>query len=269
MFRNQIVGLIRFSLVTTGSFYPGFDSVEAMSKFLFDPGRLERRFRMFEALCLPALKRQTDGDFTCVVLTGTGLPKQWADRLNDLVSAEPWARIVALDPIDHYKAIRQAFAGVPSDGFTHRTSFRLDDDDAIDLGHIGRLRALAERVQPVAPDGGPVALGFNRGIYLQFDKPANVLFEASERTPLSVGAALVAPVGYADNIYLRNHRALAQFFNTWLDAETFVYLRTLHQDNKSNPHFSGSQGKPDSPDLNKVLRTSFGFEPGMLRSLRP
>jgi hypothetical protein len=96
-----------------------------------------------------------------------------------------------------------------------------------------------------------------------------VLFEASERTPLSVGAALVAPAAHPDNIYLRNHRALAQFYNTWLDAETFVYLRTLHQDNKSTPHFSGSQGEHDARGLGKVLRTSFGLDPEMLRALRP
>jgi hypothetical protein len=268
VFRNQIVGLIRFSLVTTGSFYPGFDTVEAMSAFLFDPARLERRFRLFEALCLPCLKRQTDQDFTCVILTAADLPRPWADRLADLLAGCPWARIVPVAPMNHYKAVRTAFDTVEAEGFTHRTTFRLDDDDAVDPAHIARLRRLAAGVQHM-DSAGPVALGFNRGLYLRFETGRNVLFEARERMPLSVGAALVAPTSHPDNVYRQNHRALGEFYNIWMDAETCVFLRTLHQDNKSNPHLSGSQGAPDDPAVDHMLRAAMGFDPEALRALRP
>lgn len=267
-FRNQVVGLIRFTLVTTGDFYPGFDGVDEMSAFLFDEARLERRFRMFEALTLPSLAGQSDQDFTCILLTAETLPAAWRARLDALVADHPWAKVVAMPPGPHYATIKKAFGTVPKDGYTHRTTFRLDDDDAIDLGHIARLKRLAERVQAVQDVPRPVALGFNRGFYLKFrDGGRNEIFDARERTPLSVGSALVAPVDYPESVYLRNHRALPQFFDCWSDAESFVYLRTLHQDNKSNPHFTGSQREIEDGECNRILKRSFGFKPGVLKSL--
>ncbi|MCR8726543.1 putative rhamnosyl transferase [Frigidibacter sp. ROC022] len=266
-FCNQIVGLVRFSLVTTGDFYPGFDSVEAMQEFLFDEARLARRFAMFEALCLPALARQSDPDFTVLFLTAETLPTRWRERLDSLLAPHPWARVVAMPPMLHYPAIKAAFQSLPAEGFSHRTSFRLDDDDAVDLGHVARLRRLAERLQVVQAPDRPMALGFNRGFYLRFREGRNEIFDARERTPLSVGAALVAPAGYEDNVYVRNHRALAQYFDCWSDAESFVYLRTLHRDNKSNPHFSGSQRELGQGQVNRILRESFGLRPAELKAL--
>lgn len=266
-FKTQIVGLTRFSLVTLGDFYPGFDSVESLERFLFDEGRLERRFGMFEALCLPSLAGQSDQDFVFVFLVSESLPDKWRHWLDAQVISYPWARVVAVPPSKHYPAIRSGFESVPTDGYSHRTTFRLDDDDAVDLGHVARLRRLSAAVQGLSHSSRPVALGFNRGFYLQFQDGRNEIFDARERTPLSVGSALVAPVDYPENVYLHNHRALPQFFDCWSDAETFVYLRTLHRDNKSNPHFSGSRNEIQDPDVNRILRDNFGFRPGELRKL--
>jgi len=266
-FSTRIVGLVRFSLVTAGDFYPGFESVGALEAFLFDEARLARRFKLFEALCLPALAGQTDQDFTCVFLTAEHLPVTWRARLDALLAPHSWAHIVALPATRHYPAIREGFASVSTEGFTHRTTFRLDDDDAFDRHHIARLRRLSGAVQALQDTPRPVALGFNRGLYLRFRDGRNEIFDARERTPLSVGSALVAPVDYPENVYLQNHRALPQFYDCWSDAESFVYLRTLHQDNKSNPHFSGSQNELDEPEVNRILRENFGFRPGELRKL--
>ena len=96
----------------------------------------------------------------------------------------------------------------------------------------------------------------------------NEVFDARERTPLSVGAALVAPVGYGENIYLRNHRALPEWFDTWSDAESFVFLRTVHQDNKSNPFMTGTQNTLAPPEVDLRLRESFGMKLGQLKRLK-
>jgi hypothetical protein len=266
-FRTRIVGLVRFSFVTTGDFYPGFDSVEALERFLFDEARLSRRFALFEALCLPSLAGQTDQDFACVFLTADNLPGHWRARLDALLAPHPWAHILALPPTKHYPAIREGFSAVSTAGYSHRTSFRLDDDDAFDRHHIARLRRLSGAVQTIQEVPRPVALGFNRGFYLRFKEGRNEIFDARERTPLSVGSALVAPADYPDNVYLQNHRALPQFYDCWSDAESFVFLRTLHQDNKSTPHFSGSQNELEESDANRILREEFGFRPGELRKL--
>ncbi|ETD90101.1 glycosyltransferase [Rhodobacter capsulatus] len=259
-FRNQIVGLIRFSFVTTGDFYPGFDSVEDMKAFLFDEARLERRFRLFEGICLPTLKAQTDPDFTCIFLVARDFPKPWRRRLDKLLDGLPFVQIVEKPPMNHYQGIREAFAEVPSAGFTHRTSFRLDDDDAVNLTFIATLRGLAAKVHAIPDKDEPIGISFNRGLYLTYSKKGTSYQRAVERTPLSIGTALLAPVSFAGNIYAYNHRALGQVHNIWMDQQDIVYLRTLHRDNKSNPHFSGSMEPVEPKRAAVLLRQKFGFD---------
>lgn len=266
-YRNQIVGLIRFSLLTTGDFYPGFSGPEALAAFLFDPARLARRFALFEALTLPTLAAQRDRGFRCIVLTSQALPGPWVERLRALLAPHPWAELRLAEAGPHYQSIRAAFAALPTGGASHRTSFRLDDDDAVDLDYVARLRRLAERVQAVPEAPGPVGLGFNRGLYLDLSGRRPDLFDARERTPVSVGAAIVAPIAWPENVYLYNHRALAQFRCSWYDAENIVFLRSLHGDNKSKPHFSGSQREMTEAAARQALRERFGLRPGALRGL--
>ncbi len=266
-FKNQIVGLVRFSFATKGDFYPGFDTVEAMENFLFDPARLARRFHLFESLCLPALRQQTDQDFTCLFLVGANMPKRWQDHLQDLLAPLPSARICLQQPETHYSAIRRAFATVAGTGYTHRTSFRLDDDDAFDNGYVARLRSHASGFAPLCDAGQPFALAFNRGFYIELKDGDNDIYDATERTPLSVGAALVTPISYHDNIYVRNHRALPQFFDAYSDATSHVFLRSIHRDNKSDPHFSGARRKMPPEKVAQAIRDHFGRDVADLRKL--
>ncbi len=259
-FCNQIVGLIRFSLVTTGDFYPGFDSVDAMQGFLFDEARLERRFRLFEAICLPSLIGQTDKDFTVIFLVAKDLPKPWRKRLDKLLAPLPFVQVVERPPMNHYPAIREAFDEVASTGFTHRTTFRLDDDDAVSLDYIAMLRRLAAKLHPIPEQDEPIGIAFNKGLYLTYSKQGTEYHKASERTPLSIGTALLAPVDFSKNIYAYNHRALGQYHDTWMDQSEFVYLRSLHRDNKSNPHFSGSRDLLEDKRAASILRQKFGLD---------
>ena len=57
--------------------------------------------------------------------------------------------VVALPPMEHYPATQAAFGMLPADDCTHLTSFRLDDDDAMDVGHIARLRRMAREMTGV------------------------------------------------------------------------------------------------------------------------
>ena len=264
----QIVGLVRFSFVTTGEFYPGFSTPKDLSAFLFKEGRLKRRFRLFEKICLPSLAAQTDQNFTCIFLTSEDLPEHWRARLDAALAPYPWARVVSTKPGQHYPTITNAFDTVEPDGSTHRVTFRLDDDDAFDLGHIARLRDQAERYLPVHGPDLPLALAYNRGIYVTMNKGEdNEIFDAIERAPLSVGAALVMRAGERENVYRQNHRALPAFYNCCSDANEWVFLRTIHQDNKSSPHFSGEAGKLSLDTLGPILSERFGFDPEMLLRL--
>lgn len=266
--RNQVIGLIRFSIVTEGEFYPGFGSTDDLERFIFDPARLERRFEWFERLCLPSLVNQTDPDFLCVLLIGEAMPDAYKERilkLSDLADA----LVVMEMPRDyHYSGIKKALNFIPKDGYTHRTTFRLDDDDAVDLEFIARLKGLVPKALDACGIYNPTAIAFNRGFYLEMREDKNVIWAQAERTPMSIGTALVTPVSNPENIYQFNHRQLNQYHNAVTDARTYGWIRTVHQDNKSEPKRTGMKIELSNKEIDEILREKFGVKLGDLRHLK-
>lgn len=264
-YRNQIVGLIRFSYPSLSGFKHGLKEGAASQAMLFEPARLERRFHLFRSLCLPSLLAQRDGDFTCIFLIGEAMPKSARQHLADLVAPLKDARIHAEPPRHHYPVQKAAFGTVPQTGFSHRTTFRLDDDDAVDLDYIARLKRVSTNLRPFCSDETPVAIAFNRGFYVSLSPEGNEVFDAVERAPLSVGTALMTPAGHPDNIYARNHRFLPQFFDTFSDAATPSYIRAIHRDNDSNPTIMGRTKEMSEDQIARVLNAQFAVDlPGLL-----
>ena len=70
---------------------------------------------------------------------------------------------------------------------------------------------------------------------------------------------------HPENIYRRNHRILAQFYNTFSEAETPCYIRTVHQDNGSSPAFTGRTREMTMDEIAEVLETQFNLTPEELR----
>ncbi len=265
---NQVVGLIRFSFATIGNFYPGFDTIEDMEGFLFAEDRLERRFALFEAYCLPSLRQQTDQDFTCILLVGANMPDPWKQRLRETTAGIPCVSIVEAEPQHHYSGIKNAFRDVPHQGYTHRTTFRFDDDDAIDDQFVERLKDMAPRVAMIGGEDNPASIAHNLGFYLERREDKTLVYPTCERTPLSVGAALIAPVSYRENIYRVDHRQLPQYFNAYSDTQHYAYVRTIHQDNKANPHRTGLKLELPNKEIDALLSERFGRKLGDFKHLR-
>ncbi|MCG6902114.1 MAG: putative rhamnosyl transferase [Rhodobacter sp.] len=267
--RNQVVGLIRFSFATIGSFYPGFDTIEDMEAFLFDADRLKRRFRLFESYCLPSLANQTDPDFCVILLVGANMPGPWKTRLRELTASIAAVRIVEARPQHHYAGIKRTLNAHPSDGFTHRTTFRLDDDDAVDNDFVARLKRLAPLAARVGGAQHATVIAHNLGFYLELREDQTLVYPTCERTPLSVGAALIAPAPYLENIYKVDHRQLPQYFNTYCDTRHYSYVRTIHPDNKANPHRTGLKLEMPNAEIDAILRQNFGRKLGEFKHLPP
>lgn len=260
-YTNQIIGLLRFSYPSIGGFRKKHDTAEQAEAFLYDSARLDRRIALFERFTLPCLKTQTDPDFTMLILVGETMPQDAMARLQTLLRDIPQVRLLAYPSLPHYRAMRRAYDEVPRSDATHRTTFRLDDDDAVDHDFIKRLRHWADRLA----DDVPTAIAFNKGLYVDYTKSPPEIFDATEKTPLAVGTALTVPMGHAENIYRRNHRILAQFYNTFSEAETPCYIRTVHQDNGSEPAFTGRTHEMSDKDIATVLQQQFGLTPEDLR----
>lgn len=268
-FRNRIAGVIRFSYPASGGFRLTPGDPAAARALLYDPDRLARRFALFQALTLPSLLAQTDRDFDLVVLIGTDLPATWRDRLEGLIAPLPGARVLALPPGQPSTpaanaAFRSILDRVDTDWLT---SFRLDDDDALDRDFIARLRRLAGMLGPAA-QGRPFAIGHGHGFWLELSPDGNRIFDVRERSA-AVGAALVAPAVNGQTIYSRNHRALAERFDTWLDAGTPAFIRTVHRDNDANPHVQGQRDTLPPDRVAALLERHFPLAATDLMRLRP
>jgi len=224
---------------------------------------------LFAAYCLPALRQQPDPDFLCLILVGANMPPLWKDRLRDLCASVPALRLVEAEPQHHYSGIKKAFQSVAEKDHTHRTTFRFDDDDAVDDGFVARLKTLAPRVAMIGGADNPAAIAHNLGFFLERSGEKPRIYPTCERTPLSVGTAMIAPVSYRENIYRYDHRQLPQFVNTYCDTQTYAYVRTVHQDNKSNPHRTGTRREMPNREIDRILRAGFGRKLGQFKHIDP
>lgn len=257
MFKNRIVGLMRFSYPALSGFTSAPADPAALSRYLYDPARLNRRFALFEALALPSLRAQTDPDFEMLFLVGDDLPLWARDRLADGI-ASLRARIVALPPMHHYPATQAAYARLSESGHSHLTSFRLDDDDALDRDHIARLRRIAAGI--AAFTATPFAIAHNRGLFLDLRPRQPKITEVTEKMPLGIGLALCSPVAERDTIFRRNHRLLPQFFTTFSDATEMAFLRSVHDSNDSNAHNTGVVADLAPPRAEAILAAHFATD---------
>lgn len=263
----QIVGLVRFSVLSPTFYSQRFKSLEETAAHLFAPDRMELRFRLFEALCLPSLLSQNDDGFQAVVLTSRRLPRLYWDRLSTLVEPFPHITCERFAPSKHYRMLKRGFDTVPAGHATHRVQFRLDDDDCLDNDFIGRLRRSAEGLIPLQSSSEPFALCGNRGFYAHRTPTGVQVYDSCEHAPLSAGATIVGKVGQPVNPYRFNHRRFAQHYNTYSDISVPSFVRTVHGDNKSDATQMGLTRRWSRAQIDQALRKHFDLTPDFLNEL--
>ncbi|MDQ2095751.1 glycosyltransferase [Rhodalgimonas zhirmunskyi] len=263
-----IVGCVRFSVLTEDYYAERFGTVERIAEHIFAPERLELRFKLFETLCLPAMTQQTDLGFRCVILTSTLLPADARARLDALIAPHPHLSIYAAPPQKHYPLTRAAYFSALPEGAKRWIFFRIDDDDAVSLDYIERLRRIADCLDGLHPNE-QFAIAFNHGFYLELseDESENSLIDGSERNPLSVGVALLSGGDDERSPYRYNHRMLATRYNLYSDMSATVFLRSVHRDNKSDPKKLGPADTMKRREVDRQVRERFGLDPDKLRAL--
>ncbi|MFQ6550625.1 glycosyltransferase [Aestuariibius sp. 2305UL40-4] len=253
---NQIIGLIRFSYPAKSGWQKTAGRPKDARAALYDRERLERRFHLFENLTLPSLCGQEDQDFSTGVLIGEDAPEWMVSRLLALIDQVPNVAVISLPVLKHYPATQKAFDRLKRPEASHVTTFRLDDDDAVDLRYIKRLRRISGAMIRVTPKA-ETAVAFNRGFFFIHNPGRSEVFDVIERYPVGIGLALVTPAESDANIFQRNHRRLTQFYTCYSDARVPTFIRTVHQDNDADPHMSGQRGLYDEDRIRMVLKNNF------------
>lgn len=95
-----------------------------------DPRRLEKRFHLFEAVCLPSVVAQEDQEFTWVVLIDPQLPSRYYHRLQSLVAGISNVRIHVYDRGSNIEGLQWLKSYINRESQYVITTC-LDDDDGL------------------------------------------------------------------------------------------------------------------------------------------
>ncbi|MCD9147451.1 putative rhamnosyl transferase [Pseudophaeobacter flagellatus] len=159
----QVIGLCRFSYPAIGGFQVEHDSIEDRIAFLYAEARLEERFQLLETIALPCLREQTDQDFELIVVIGDSLPTRHADRLRDLCADISQITIHVEPPRKQREVMKEILNAARRDPKAPCLQFRHDDDDAISVDFVERLRETITDCPGLVAKHRTLAVDFNRG----------------------------------------------------------------------------------------------------------
>jgi hypothetical protein len=246
----QILGLCRFSVPSFGAFQVTHDTIEARRAMLYDPKRLHARFTWFEHVFLPGIRAQTDPDFRLLVLVGNDLPEIWLEQLHGLVQDTPQIVIEFAPPWKHRAVCAKAMAKHIDPAAMAVAQFRLDDDDAVAVNFVERLRADTDRFLPQFQRDGLMAIDYARGIVLRH-AAAGLLAEPVITRYWTPALAVITQADTEKFILDFRHHILWREMTSIVMQDEIMFVRGAHDTNDSA--ISPSDAAYDLPDADVAL----------------
>ena len=262
----QVIGLCRFSWPGEGGFQVEHGDLAARTTYLYSEARMEARLRQFEAIALPGLKSQTDADFTLLVVIGDTLPRTWRDRLQALLEGFPQARVVPTPPGPHRKVMQAVINRARRDPEAPCLQFRHDDDDAVAVDFVERLRQAARDCAGLLAGNRLVGFDFNRGLVARAG--AQGLAVAETVMPLyGVALGLAARGGARQTIMNFAHKKLNRFMPVVSFGDSPMFVRGLGRDNGSRqrPGIAEPALAPPDAATAQLLRDRFRIDEDHVR----
>ncbi|WP_170468093.1 putative rhamnosyl transferase [Ruegeria arenilitoris] len=261
----QVIGLCRFSYPAIGGYQVEHASVEERRQYLYNPARLEERFRLFETTTLPCFREQTDEDFELLVLIGECLPKESMDRLYDLTSDIKQIRIVKRAPARHRPVVKDVLHSARTNPDQPCIQFRHDDDDAVSVDLVERLRLAALDAKGLAEHNRTIGLDFNSGFLARFG-PEGIRAAQVFRSLLGVGLGMYIAGECKHTIMSFTHHKIGRFMPVISYPDAPMWVRTLNSFNDS-PHARASKTElfPLTPEQEGEFIARFGIEQDAVR----
>ena len=255
----RVLGICRFSYPALGGFKRMHDSVAEREAYLYDPARMELRFRHFETLTLPSIAGQKAQDFTFLVLVGESLPKPWRDRLHDITASIPQVRIIAKDPMKHRLAMQLAIKEELGEDKTESIQFRLDDDDAVAVNFVRSTRWFAKHTVPMRKRWKNMAFEYNTGYSVRLSA-AGIEAEPVQSHFWACGLAVLFRPGDRKTVMNYPHHRLHTHMPTMINPHPHMYLRAKHDDNDSAATYRPGQMHPLDDTQRAFFRTQFNVD---------
>ncbi len=209
----QVIGLCRFSYPGEGGFQVEHETLQDRIDYLYAPERMEERFRTFETITLPPLRAQTDSDFTFLIVIGHSLPDRYRDRLEALVADIPQVALQSHAPGPHRKVMQAAINLVRRDSRDPCLQFRMDDDDAVAVTYVEKLREAAQDLRKLSRRHRHVAIDFNQG-YIARPGPSGLEVTPTKSPYTTAGLALMFKPSVNLSVMNFSHNKVAQMMPT-------------------------------------------------------
>ncbi len=261
----QALGIVRFSYASYGGYQTKHASIDERLEYLFNPVRIEERFILFEYITLPAIRAQTDPDFTLIVVTSKDIPKPYLERLRALIDGIPQIALVLKEPQIHRQAMRQVIQPYKNRNCDVIAHFRLDDDDAVAIDFIERTKIAFKKCIPDYEQVDKCALDFNLGVLLQ--TKADICIAHQTQLPqATAGLVVFIPPHLSKTIIHYPHHRITDFMPLVTDTTPDMFVRSLNTFNDSpRSRAQNISNQPTPAHLIKTLQTRFKISiPDML-----
>ena len=219
----QTIGICRFSYPAQGGFQIEHSSIKERCEFLYHPARMDERFRFFETICLPGLKAQTDPDFIFLVVIGDSLPDRYQQKLQRLLHSLPQAVLVTR-PSGPHRPVMQAVLRQFQDTNRPCVQFRHDDDDAVAVDYIAKLRETVQDCRGYLARHRRITVDFNRGFTARPDAQglcAKPIFKPH----LGVALAMAVMPEISQTVMNFQHNKMPQFMPTVTRSDPDMFAR--------------------------------------------
>lgn len=238
----RILGFCRFSFFGISDTGRAIQTEDDAMRVLYAPDRMAARFHLFEHLMAPSIRHQTDQGFRFVVVTSDIMPAPYLARLQRIVEAVPQMELVVTDSRDLSKVLSPIIRAEATAGVGPTLNFRLDDDDAVAVDHVARLRAAAAPLTP------PALISFPKGFLLFSDGQPK--FGRTYRDFVAIGLARLNAFDDARDPFRIQHRAESQRIPSYLDPRPYAYIYGTH------PYNNTGVGNPDGGLVARYLRNN-------------
>jgi len=228
----QVIGVCRFSYPALGGFQVEHETPEERMAFLYAPERMEERFRIFEAFTLPPLRAQTDPDFTFLVIIGDQMPAHYRTRLEKLLADIPQAIIAAYPPEPHRDIMKVAINAVRRESKHHCLQFRMDDDDAVNIRFVERLRERVNELHTLIRLNKHIAIDFSQG-YIAAAGPDGIKSKPTMEHLWTAGLAMTVSPKSDITILNFGHSKMGKFMPVVSYAGEDMFIRGHNDYNDS------------------------------------
>ncbi|WP_299883195.1 putative rhamnosyl transferase [uncultured Sulfitobacter sp.] len=261
----QAIGLCRFSYPALGGFQVEHETIEDRIAYLYDDRRLEERFRLFETVALPCLRAQTDPDFSLIIVVGDQFPPHHQHRLETMIADVPQALIHREPPRRQREVMKEILNDARIAPGKPCLQFRYDDDDAVAVDFIEKLRQAASDCAPLLKRHKSVALDWNQGFIAEFG--ADGIAAAEVYRPFNVAALGMYVKGNCPLTIMNfNHHKLPQFMPAISLPDPAMYVRSHNAYNDSRQGFvKGVTVEPLTPEGEAQFRNRFAIDADRVR----